>query len=293
MENFNEKVAVITGGAGGIGRSIGQALAREGAKIVIADVEVGAIEKTVNEIKAEGGIAMGLVADVSKTASMKQALADTVKAYGDIHLVFANAGVGVGEFGNMWDYDDNDWNWAFNVNVWGVINTIRAFMPRLVEQNIEAHFVITGSANGGILKLPYSPIYTCTKAAVQAITENLYFQMLEMKSPVQVNALFPGPNSVDTGLFNSVRNRPKDLPNDPDKPEFGMKTADDMVRMMKEAGMEIEITAPEKVAEHALQGIRENRFWILALRPEMEKAIQAHHESILQRTPPPLVGLDG
>lgn len=293
MKDFNEKVAVITGGAGGIGRAIGLALAGEGAKVVIADIETGAIDKTVNEIKAQGGTAMGLVADVTKVASMHQAAADVIAAYGDMHLVFANAGIGAGEFGNLWDYDDNDWNWAFNVNVWGVINTIRAFMPRLVEQNIEAHFVITGSANGAILKLPYTPIYTCTKAAVQAITENLYFQMQMMKSPVQVNALFPGPHSVDTGIFNSVRNRPAELPNDPDKPEFGMKTAADMVLMMKQAGINIEITAPVEVAKIALQGIRENKFWILPLTQTMENAVQARHESIMQRTPPPLVQLDG
>ena len=74
------------------------------------------------------------------------------------------------------DYDDNDWNWAFNVNVWGVINTIRAFMPHLTQKNVESHFVISGSANGAVVKLPYTPIYTCTKAAVPAITENLFFQ---------------------------------------------------------------------------------------------------------------------
>lgn len=293
MEDFNGKVAVITGGAGGVGRSIGLALAHEGAKIVIADIEADAIERVVNDIQAQNGTAMGLVMDVTKLESVRQATASVIQAYGDIHLVFANAGIASGEFGNLWDYNDNDWNWSLNVNVWGVINTIRAFMPRLVEQNIEAHFVITGSANGAILKLPYTPVYTCTKAAVQAITENLYFQMQMMDSPVQVNALFPGPHSVDTGIFNSGRNRPADLPDDPDKPDFGMKTAADMVVLMKQAGIEIEITAPEEVARIALQGIRENKFWILPLTQVMEDAVQARHESIMQRTPPPLVQLDG
>ncbi|NIB40279.1 SDR family NAD(P)-dependent oxidoreductase, partial [Pseudomaricurvus alkylphenolicus] len=140
MEHFKDKVAVITGGASGVGRSIGLALAREGAKIVIADVEMGAIEKTVADAKAIGGDALGIVADVSKADSMCALAKKSIEAYGDIHLVFANAGIGAGEVGNLWDYHDNDWSWALNVNVWGVINTIRAFMPRLIEQNIEAHF---------------------------------------------------------------------------------------------------------------------------------------------------------
>ena len=224
MKNFKDKVAVITGGAGGVGRSIGLALAREGAKIVIADIEADAIEKTVADVKAVGGEVLGVVADVTKADSMRALAQKSIEAYGDIHLVFANAGIGAGEIGNLWDFTDNDWNWALNVNVWGVINTIRAFMPRLTEQNIEAHFVITGSANGALLNLPDAPIYSCTKAAVQSITEQLYFQMQTMGSPVKINALFPGPHPVRTGIFNSGRNRPADLPDDPSKPDPGFQS---------------------------------------------------------------------
>ncbi|NND83372.1 MAG: SDR family NAD(P)-dependent oxidoreductase [Gammaproteobacteria bacterium] len=293
MKDFKNKVAVITGGAGGVGRAIGLDLAREGAKIVVADIEQGAIDQTVSDIKALGAEAIGVYCDVSKLDSLKAAEAATVEAFGDYHLVFANAGIGAGEFGMLWDYDDNDWNWAFNVNVWGVINTIRAFMPRLSEKNVESHFVITGSANGAVVKLPYTPIYTCTKAAVQAITENLYFQMRMLESNVQINALMPGPHSVATGIFNSGRNRPEDLPDNPNKPDFGMKTADDMVEMMGQAGIKVEITQPEEVAQTALQGLRDNQFWIMPLPEAIEEAIQKRHESIMNRTPPPLVELDG
>ena len=293
MQDFNDKVAVITGGAGGVGRAIGLALAREGAKIVVADIEVAAMEQTVADIKALGGEAIGVHADVTKLESMKAAQEKAVEAYGDYHLVFANAGIGAGEFGMLWDYDDNDWNWGFNVNVWGVINTIRAFMPLLAANNVESHFVISGSANGAVVKLPYTPIYTCTKAAVQSITENLYFQMRQLESNVQVNALMPGPHSVDTGIFNSARNRPEDLPKNPNKPDFGMKTADDMVEMMGQAGIKVEITQPEEVAETALQGIRNNDFWIMPLPPAIEEAMKKYHQTIYDRTAPPLVELDG
>lgn len=293
MKNFKDKVAVITGGAGGVGRAIALDLAKEGAKLVIADIEAEAIEKTVADIKALGAEAIGLHADVTKVESMKQAQADAVEAFGDYHLVFANAGIGAGEFGMLWDYDDNDWNWGFNVNVWGVINTIRAFMPLLVERNVESHFIITGSANGAVVKLPYTPIYTCTKAAVQSITENLYFQMQQLDSKVQINALMPGPHSVATGIFDSGRNRPDDLPNNPMKPDFGMKTADDMVTMMEQAGIKVDITQPEEVAVTALEGIRNNDFWIMPLTEPIEAAMKAYHQSIYDRTVPPMVELDG
>jgi NAD(P)-dependent dehydrogenase (short-subunit alcohol dehydrogenase family) len=268
-------------------------LAAEGAKIVVADIEDAATEKTVNDIKALGGEAIGVHADVTKLESMKAAQAAAVEAFGDYHLVFANAGIGAGEFGMLWDYDDNDWNWGFNVNVWGVINTIRAFMPLLAEKNVESHFVITGSANGAVVKLPYTPIYTCTKAAVHSITENLYFQMRQLESNVQINALMPGPHSVATGIFDSGRNRPDDLPNNPMKPDFGMKTADDMVTMMGQAGIKVEITQPEEVAVSALQGLRDNSFLIMPLSEPIEAAVAKYHESILNRTAPPMIELDG
>lgn len=293
MQDFNNKVAVITGGAGGVGRAIGIALAKEGAKIVVSDIEADAIENTVNDLKAMGAEAIGVQADVSNLESMQGLCTQAVETFGDIHLVFANAGIGAGEFGNLWDYSENDWKWSFNVNVWGVVNTIKAFMPRLTEQNIEASMVITGSANGAVVKLPYTPIYTCTKAAVQSITENLFFQMEMMGSPVKVHGLFPGPHAVATGIFDSGRNRPEDLPDDPNKPDFGMKNADDMKRMMGEAGIQIEITQPEEVAQTALQGIRDGKFWILPLTKEIENAIQARHDSIMNRTNPPIVQLDG
>jgi NAD(P)-dependent dehydrogenase (short-subunit alcohol dehydrogenase family) len=293
MKDFKGKVAVITGGAGGVGRCIGLALAREGARIVVSDIEAETIEKTVAELHAMGAEAVGIAADVSNAADMEALAEKSVAEYGEIHLVFANAGVGSGEFGNMWDYSENDWKWTFNVNVWGVVNTIKAFMPRLVAQNVEAHFITTGSANGAVVKLPYTPIYTCSKAAVQSITENLYMQMRMMDSPVQVNALFPGPHTVSTGIFNSGRNRPEDLPSDPNAIDFGIRTADDMKAMMEQAGVKVELTQPEEVAETALAGIRANKFWILPLTEAIETAIQKRHDSIMQRTAPPIVQLDG
>ncbi len=293
MQNFNGKVAVITGGAGGVGRCLGLALAQEGARVVVADIDEVAIARTVDEIKALGAEAVGMRADVTQLEQLA-ALADkTFDTYGGVHMVFANAGIGAGEFGNLWDYSDNDWTWSFNVNVWGVINTIRAFMPRLVAQDVEAHFVITGSANGGVVKLPYTPIYTCTKAAVQSITENLYQQLKMMNSPVKVNALFPGPHSVDTGIFDSGRNRPDDLPEDPDKPDTGIRSADDMINMMELMGVKVELTQPEDVARDALEGIRNDKFWILPLTSVMDEAVKNYHESIQQRSEPPIIQLDG
>lgn len=285
MKDFNDKVAVITGGASGVGRCIGEALAREGAKIVLADIEKPALDKAVKAITDSGSEAIGVVTDVSRQEAL-QALADRAfDEFGAVHLVFANAGVGAGEAGNMWEYNINDWKWAFDVNMWGVLHTINAFMPRLVEQNREAHFVITGSGNGAFLMLPDAPIYTATKAAVQAITETLYFQVQAMDTPVQVNALYPGPHVVDTGIFNSERNRPGELAGDGVKAS-GITSVADMKKMMEEYGMTLETTSPQEVAEYALQGLREDKFWIRPSTDKSDNALRQRIEGIIKQENP-------
>lgn len=291
MQDFKDKVAVITGGAGGVGRAIAIALANEGAKVVISDINDKKLEETTAELKAINPEAMGIRADVSKLDSVL-ALANAVyEKFGQVDLMFANAGIGAGEFGNLWDYDDNDWNFSWNVNVWGVINSIRAFMPRMTACKNESHFLITGSANGAVVKMPYTPIYTATKAAVQSITENLYQQCVMNGFTVKVSGLFPGPHTVATGIFDSSAVRPEELAANPNKPDFGMKDVESMKKMMAETGVEMDVTEPEEVAETALQGIRDDKFWILPLTTEIEDMIEARHQSIMNRTNPEIPSL--
>lgn len=289
MQDFSGKTALITGAASGVGRALAELLSSEGARVVLSDIEAPALERAVEAIKAQGGDALGLVADVADQASMDK-LAEQAWAHcGEIHLVFANAGVGTRETGMMWEYPLNDWKWGFNVNTWGVIHSIRAFMPRLVAQGGEAHFVVTGSGNGGLLVLPNTPIYTATKAAVQAITENLHFQVQAAELPVKIHALFPGPHVVETGLFNSERNRPADVAADPDQPDSGIHSVDDMRKMMAEYGMKLETTTPQQVAAMALEGVREGRFWILQQTERSRDALRQRLQWIEERknpTPP-------
>ena len=286
MQDFNNKVAVITGGASGVGRALATQLSQQGAKVLIADIEQQALEKVVSQLVEAGGTCSGQVADVTSADSMGELARIAFERYGAVHLVFANAGVGTGEGGNMWEYDLNDWEWGFRVNTWGLIHTINAFIPRLVEQNQEAHFVVTGSGNGAFLMLPNTPIYTASKAAAQAITENLHFQMQALQSPVKISALFPGPHVVNTGIFNSERNRPQDLPINPDKPDSGIQSVDDMRALMSQYDMHLETTEPEDVAEFALADLRKDKFWIVRSSDKSRAAIQQRTEWILSATTP-------
>ncbi len=285
MQDFKHKLAVITGGASGVGRSLAFALGREGGRVLIADVDQAALTQTQADLSAAGIDAHSSFCDVSSADSVKALAIKAFDELGGAQLVFANAGIGAGEGGAMWEYAEQDWQWAFNVNVWGVINSINAFMPRLMAQQQEAHMVITGSGNGAFMVLPDSPIYTATKASVQAITEALYYQISAAQDLVKVNALFPGPYVVDTGLFNSDRVRPAELDKG-DANDSGIKSVDDMREMMEQFGMELKTTHPDEVAQTALQGLRNEQFWISPMNEDTEAKIKLRMDSIFNRTNP-------
>ena len=285
MQDFKHKLAVITGGASGVGRSLAFALGREGGRVLIADVDQAALTQTQADLSAAGIDAHSSFCDVSSADSVKALAIKAFDELGGAQLVFANAGIGAGEGGAMWEYAEQDWQWAFNVNVWGVINSINAFMPRLMAQQQEAHMVITGSGNGAFMVLPDSPIYTATKASVQAITEALYYQTIAAQDLVKVNALFPGPYVVDTGLFNSDRVRPVELDKG-DANDSGIKSVDDMREMMEQFGMELKTTHPDEVAQTALQGLRNEQFWISPMNEDTEAKIKLRMDSIFNRTNP-------
>ena len=286
MQDFNNKVAVITGGSSGVGRSLAFALGRLGAKVAVGDVDRNAMAQLRSDLAAENIEAIVEHCDVTSADSLNALAEKAAATFGGIHLVFANAGISAGESGAMWEYSQKDWQWCLNVNLWGVINTINAFMPRLVAANQEAHFVVTGSGNGALLVYPDQPIYTATKAAVHAITENLHYQVTAARSPVKVSALFPGPHVVDTGLFNSGRVRPQELKKDIEGNASGISSVDDMKKMAAQWGIELKTTHPDEVAQMALEGLRSNAFWLLATTPETEQKIRARAQMILSRQTP-------
>jgi NAD(P)-dependent dehydrogenase (short-subunit alcohol dehydrogenase family) len=261
VKDFSGKVAVITGGASGVGRSLAFALGRRGAKIAVGDVDGNAMEQISLDLAAENVEAIVEHCDVTSVDSLN-ALADSAQdKLGGLDLVFANAGIGAG-------------------------NSVRAFMPRLVAAGKPAHFVVTGSGNGAYTILPDAPIYTASKAAVHAITENLHYQVQAGGLPVKVSALFPGPHVVDTGLFNSGRVRPEDLKKEGEGNESGINSVDDMKKMMAEFGMELQTTHPDEVAEMAVKGLEQDAFWLLETTPETDEKIRARAQMILNRETP-------
>ena len=158
MKDFRRKVAVITGGAGGIGSALARALLDEGAKVVISDVEKGALDKAIAELSQGDAEISGVVTDVTDSASV-DALAEQVYGlHGACHLLFNNAGVGAPSV-NVWETTENDWKWVHSVNVMGVVHGIQSFVPRMIAGGEEGHVINTSSGDGGIAPLGGQSVY--------------------------------------------------------------------------------------------------------------------------------------
>jgi NAD(P)-dependent dehydrogenase (short-subunit alcohol dehydrogenase family) len=283
MESLEGRVAVITGGAGGIGRAMGEAFGAAGMKVVLADVQPEPLDKTVAELRAQGLEAVGIAADVSSYESVRDLRDAAIDAFGAVHVLCNNAGIGAGAEGPIWEHELRDWAWAIGVNVWGVIHGINAFVPAMLAGGEPGHVVNTSSGNGGISPLPSTPQYAATKAAVVTITECLYGQLAA--TPLSASVLFPGPHMLRTGLFESWRSRPDRFAKTRPR-QAPYTTVEALEEQMKAAGVPIAYTEPADVAAATLDGIRTDTFWIHPANPRTDEALRQRTQSILDRSQP-------
>ncbi len=279
------RVAVITGGAGGIGRAMGERFAHEGMKVVLADVQAEPLARTVEELRADGLEVIGVPTDVTSYESVEALRDRAIEAFGAVHVLCNNAGIGAGAEGPMWDHELNDWRWAMAVNVWGVIHGINAFVPGMVASGDEGCVVNTSSGNGGVSPLASTPQYAVTKAAVVTLTECLYGQLLEAGSKVTAAVLFPGPHMLRTGLFESWRTRPAEFAKERPR-QTPYTTVEMLEEQMRAAGIEPTYTPVEHVAAQVVDALREGRFWIQPPSDRTDAQIRARAESMLNRTNP-------
>jgi NAD(P)-dependent dehydrogenase (short-subunit alcohol dehydrogenase family) len=277
------RVAVVTGGAGGIGREMGEVFGEAGMKVVLADVQPEPLAKTVDHLKSHGFDAIGVPTDVSTYESVCALRDAAVEAFGTVHVLCNNAGIGAGAEGKIWEHELRDWEWAIGVNVWGVIHGINAFIPTMLANGEPGHVVNTSSGNGGISPLPTTPQYSATKAAVVTITECLYGQLAD--TPLSASVLFPGPHMLRTGLFESWRSRPDRFAKTRPR-QTPYTTVEALEEQMKAAGVPIAYTEPVDVAEATLEGIRNDTFWIHPPNPRTDDLLRERTASILDRSQP-------
>jgi NAD(P)-dependent dehydrogenase (short-subunit alcohol dehydrogenase family) len=288
IDSLDGKVAVVTGGGGGLGRAMGERFAREGMRVVLADVQAPALDRAVAELRDVGLEVTGVVTDVSSWESVVALRERTLEAYGSVHVVCNNAGIGAGAEGRLWEHELNDWRWAIAVNVYGVIHGVNAFVPLMLERGDAGHVVNTSSGNGGIAPLLGTPEYSVTKAAVVTLTEVLDGQLRDAGAAVGASVLFPGPHMLRTGLFEAWRHRP---------PEFARTrprdappvTLEQYEALMRDAGVEVQYTPVEEVAGRVVDAIRAGDFWILPPSERSDEQIRARADSMLKRENPTYV----
>ena len=207
---ISDSVAVVTGGASGIGKGIVGALLRHGAKVVIADIEQSAVDETVAEMSAHGDVT-GIRTDITDEASVK-ALADAVyERHGKVNLLYNNAGVTSGGGGKPWQQEPNDWRWCFGVNVFGTAICTSEFVPRMIEGGHPGQVVNTSSGDGGFAPVPTASVYAASKAAVSCFTEALHHNLESEGTQLRASVFYPAGGLQRTGLFTAQRNRPEHL----------------------------------------------------------------------------------
>jgi NAD(P)-dependent dehydrogenase (short-subunit alcohol dehydrogenase family) len=280
MQDLQGKIALITGGASGVGKAIGARLVREGCRVILCDIDQGKLDAAVADIGAEAGLA----ADVTKEQAVEQ-LADTVFArFGAVHLLFNNAGVGLGEANRkIWTLPLNDWRWGIDVNVLGVVHGIKAFVPRMLASGEQGVVINTSSSNGGLRSLPNTPIYAASKAAVTSISEVLHQQLLREGTQVRAAILFPGPNTVNTSIMASNLVRPDEYAEGTSR-EVAYRT---MQELVEKTGLKISLTEPEEVADFAVDGVKAGRFWLLPESETGDAMLRDRMTNILARVDPP------
>jgi NAD(P)-dependent dehydrogenase (short-subunit alcohol dehydrogenase family) len=271
MQDFEGKVAVVTGAASGIGRGLAERFAREGMKVVLSDIDSNALDAAVQALRQAEHDVIGVVTNVASPEAVDELAAKALDAYGKVHVVCNNAGV-LNSASTLWDASVRDWQWMFGVNIWRVINGIRTFTPILLDQDEEGWVINTASMAG---LGPTNSIYAVTKHAVVAMSEALYFQLKARDAKVGCSVLCP--TWVNTNLKDAEAHRPNDLRN---PGQSGNATGWDVLWQRLEKG-----TSPEDLADFVIEGIREQLFYLIP-SDYPDDGLREWAENVLKRTGP-------
>ncbi len=278
MKDFQDKVAVVTGAASGIGRALAEKSAQEGMKVVLADVEESALKQAEEELKASGAQVSAVRTDVSQADEVEVLAQKTFATYGAVHLLFNNAGVGAGT--TVWESSLADWQWVLGVNLWGVIHGIHFFVPRMLAQDTEGHIVNTASS-AGLVSSSGLGIYKVSKHGIVTLSETLALELAARGAKLKASVLCP--EWVNTRIIDAERNRPQALQNALEEQHMSPEMAA-MVQAMRQwlaqAGL-----PPSQVAEMVFDAIRQEKFYILT-HPTTKQGVQLRMEDILQERMP-------
>jgi NAD(P)-dependent dehydrogenase (short-subunit alcohol dehydrogenase family) len=274
VQDFKNKVAVVTGAASGIGKAMAQQFAGEGMHLLLADIEQEPLLQVSDALRSAGAHVLSERVDVSKPDDLERLATRAYDEFGAVHLLCNNAGV-LPPGAPVWKEPLATWHWALDVNFFGVLHGVQAFVPRMLKANHEAHIVNTASL-AGLTTRPLMSAYNVSKHAVVALSECLYSELRLTTDKIHVSVLCPA--FARTRLLESGRNKPEGVEADPTA-SFGFYDA--LKRVVDEG------VPPEEIASAAMTAVRENQFWILT-HPHLDGSIRDRFESMLSRTNPPV-----
>lgn len=276
MRDLAGKVAVITGAGSGFGRELARIGAHEKMKLVLADVQQAPLDEAVAEARTTGAQAIGVRTDVSNPADVEQLASRAIDKFGAVHLLFNNAGV-AGGGGYVWETSLKDWEWILGVNVMGVVNGIRSFVPQMLKQDCECHVVNTASA-AGLVSAPLMSVYNVSKHAVVTLSETLFHDLRVASAKVGVSVLCPA--FVPTNIRTSERNRPSELTDD--APPTPSQIA---ARERAEKAVASGRMSAAEVAGMTFDAVRENRFYIVTHQKMLGSVELRFQDIVAQRNP--------
>ena len=276
MSAFAGGIAVITGAASGFGLEASRIAAREGMRVVMADVQADALERAAEEVRAIGAEVLPHRLDVSRSQEVEALAAATLARFGTPNFVFNNAGVGAG--GLIWEHTLKDWEWVIGVNLMGVAHGVRVFTPLMLaaaaaDPAWRGHIVNTASM-AGLLNAPNMGVYNVTKHAVVSLSETLHQDLSLVTEQVHAHVLCP--YFVPTGISSSHRNRPQDLSDAGARPTRSQLIAQAMSEKAVSRGR---VTAAE-VAQAVFDAMAANRFYIYS-HPQALGGVRIRMEDVL------------
>jgi len=271
MKEVAGRVAAITGAGSGFGREFARIAARERMKLVLADVQQETLDVSVAEALESGVEALGIQTDVSKPDDVQRFADRAIAKFGAVHLLFNNAGV-AGAGGYVWETNQQDWQWILGVNLMGVVNGIRSFIPAMLKQDCECHVVNTASA-AGLVSTPLTSVYNASKHAVVTVSETLFHDLRLANAKVGVSVLCPA--FVPTNISNSERNRPPELT----RREALTKSQIAARERSEKAVSSGRLTAAD-VARMTFDAVRENRFYVIT-HSKMLASVELRLQDIL------------
>jgi NAD(P)-dependent dehydrogenase (short-subunit alcohol dehydrogenase family) len=277
MKQLRDRVAVVTGAASGIGLALAERFVAEGMKVVMADIEAEALATAADALKRRAPAVLATQVDVSRPDDLERLARETYAAFGAAHVLCNNAGVAV--IGAVHEHTLADWQWVINVNLWGVIHGVRAFVPRMLAGGDEGHIVNTASM-AGLTTAQFMSVYDVTKHGVVALSESMFKEFQVTGAPIGVSVVCPG--LINTAIMRSSRNRPDELAEEgkagPMAQAFGQSLSDRLAGGYP----------PSEVAEQVVQGLREGRFYIVPAQPDVKSNIAIRAQDLLELRNPSL-----